>query len=53
MNRDMIDFYYHLRQMDNPEKLFEKEYHFDEGMGVSLADHMADLRKQYPGAQVL
>ena len=39
--------------MDNPEKLFEKEFHFDEGMGVSLADHMAELRKQYPGAQVL
>lgn len=42
-----------MRQMDNPESLFEKEYHFDEGLGMSLADHMEKLRKEYPGATVL
>lgn len=42
-----------IRQIDNPESLIEKEYHFDEGLGVSLADHMATLRKEYPGATVL
>lgn len=34
-----------LRQIENPEQLLEKEYHFDEDMGVSLADHMVTLRK--------
>lgn len=42
-----------IRQIDNPESLIEKEYHFDEGLGVSLADHMATLRKEYPGATVM
>jgi hypothetical protein len=33
--------------------LFEKEYHFDEGLGMSLSDHMESLRKEYPGATVM
>lgn len=39
--------------IDNPESLFEKEYHFDEGLGVSVSDHMEKLRKDYPGASVM
>ena len=39
--------------IDNPESLFEKEYHFDEGLGVSLSDHMEKLRKDYPGTSVM
>ena len=50
INRETVALYESLRSIDNPESLFEKEYHFDEGMGVSLNDHMANLRKQYPGA---
>ena len=51
--RDTAALYEAMRQMDNPESLFEKEYHFDEGLGMSLADHMDKLRKEYPGATVL
>jgi len=51
--RDTAALYEAMRQMDNPESLFEKEYHFDEGLGMSLADHMEKLRKEYPGATVL
>lgn len=53
IDRETIKLYESLRQLDNPESLFEKEFHFDENVGVSLADHMAKLRKQYPGATVL
>jgi len=30
--------------MDNPERLLEKEYHFDEGLGQSLNDHVSELK---------
>ena len=53
INRETMKMVELLGQIENPEQLLEKEYHFDEGMGVSLADHMATLRKQYPNAQVL
>jgi hypothetical protein len=45
INREFVEMYQQLRAMDHPERLFEKEYHFDEGMGVSLDKHMADLRQ--------
>lgn len=51
--RDASALYELMRQIDNPESLFEKEYHFDEGLGVSLADHMENLRKEYPAATVV
>mmetsp|Transcript_23760 Transcript_23760/g.31805 ORF Transcript_23760/g.31805 Transcript_23760/m.31805 type:complete len:156 (-) Transcript_23760:1227-1694(-) len=30
----------------------EKEYHFDEGVGVSLDQHISDLKEKYPDATV-
>ena len=30
----------------------EKEYHFDEQVGVSLADHINSLKAEYPAARV-
>lgn len=39
-------------QLDNPERLMEKEYHFDEGLGESLADHTSELKKNFPGMKV-
>ena len=30
----------------------EKEYHFDEGVGVSLKEHTEDLKRRYPLARV-
>jgi hypothetical protein len=45
INREYVILYEALRKLENPEQLFEKEYHFDEGLGVSLASHMETLRK--------
>ena len=30
----------------------EKEYHFDEGVGVSLTEHVEALKAQYPTARI-
>jgi len=30
----------------------EKEYHFDEGVGVSLTEHVKDLKARYPNGRV-
>jgi hypothetical protein len=35
-----------------PETLSEKEYHFDEGVGVSLDEHIKNLKATYPTAKV-
>lgn len=34
---EAVEFY---KAMDNPGRLYEKEYHFDETLGVSLQDHI-------------
>jgi len=38
--------------MDNPERLLEKEYYFDERLGLSLDEHVADLKQKFPGVKV-
>ncbi len=37
---------------DNPERLLEKEYYFDETLGQSLDAHAAELKAKYPGVTV-
>jgi hypothetical protein len=39
-------------EMDNPELLLEKEYHFDETCGVSLDDHVDSLKAQFPHGKI-
>lgn len=39
--------------MEAPEKLIEKEYHFDEGLGQSLDEHVEELKAKYPNVTVL
>lgn len=34
--------------MRNPEELHEREYYFDEGFGVSIDDHVRELKKNIP-----
>lgn len=41
-----------LKMLSNPERILEKEYHFDETLGESLDDHCETLKKQYPGVTV-
>lgn len=38
--------------MEHPEKLLEKEYYFDEGLGQSLKDHVEELQKNWPGLNI-
>lgn len=52
-NRDLKVALREFKETMSPENLLEKEYHFDEGVGVSLNDHVAELKKTYPTAKVL
>ena len=47
--KDKLDVY---RSTDTPERLLEKEYHFDEGLGESLQEHTTELKKFNPGMKV-
>jgi hypothetical protein len=37
---------------DNPERIFEKEYYFDETLGQSLNEHVHQVKEQNPGMTV-
>jgi hypothetical protein len=39
--------------VQNPQKLYEKEYYFDEGLGQSLKDHVDELKTTFADLQVL
>lgn len=41
-----------LAEARTPTTLFEREYYFDEGLGESLNDHIANLKKQSEGVTV-
>ena len=41
-----------LKNASSAETLMEKEYHFDEAVGVSLDAHTRDLQEKYPTAKV-
>ena len=43
--REFKEFY---DQLDNPSRLFEKEYIFDEGLGESLKEHVESLKSEFP-----
>lgn len=38
--------------IDYPDRIFEKEYYFDEGLGESLEEHAKKLQKIIPKIQV-
>lgn len=50
--RDLKAAIRNIKETLSPETLLEKEYHFDEGVGVSLNEHVAQLKKSYPTAKV-
>ena len=37
---------------DNPRRLLEKEYYFDEGLGESLQDHAKKIKQEHPDLEV-
>lgn len=41
-----------MKIMDSPERLLEKEYHFDEGLGQSLNEHVAEVKDKFPDMKV-
>ena len=50
--RDLEAMIKGMQLMDNPERLMEREYHFDENLGQSLDDHIAELKQKLPGATI-
>jgi len=42
--RDMEALFKGIQAMDNPERLLEREYHFDESLGKSLSEHIEELK---------
>ena len=43
--RNLLDL---MTRVQNPQKLFEKKYYFDEGLGQSLKDHVEELKATFP-----
>lgn len=41
-----------MRNTDAPERMQEKEYYFDDGLGQTLQEHTAHLRKSFPDMKV-
>jgi len=41
--RDVTSFIQEVRAIPNPEELIEQEYHFDEGLGQSLQEHVEEI----------
>ena len=41
-----------LKYNDSTDKMLEKEYHFDESVGVSLESHITQLKSDYPTARI-
>ena len=41
-----------LKYSESPHQMLEKEYHFDESVGVSLDSHIAQLKSDYPAARI-
>lgn len=39
--------------MRNSEQMMQREYYFDEGLGQSLNDHIAELKSKFEGVNVL
>lgn len=51
--KDIDNFIADFHLVDSPERTLTTEYHFDESLGESLADHCDQLKRRYPGIQVL
>lgn len=41
-----------MQSIQSPERLLEKEYYFDEGLGESVKEHVEHLKKEFPDLQV-
>ena len=42
-----------FQTIQTPERIFEKEYTFDEGLGESLTEHVDRLKTDFPGLEIL
>lgn len=53
--RASINFYKQqvaLAQIKNSKSMHEREYYFDEGLGISLEEHVDGLKKQFPDINI-
>jgi len=46
--RESLKAFDELKQLRNSSEVTEREYYFDEGLGQSLNDHIAELKQQFP-----
>ena len=46
---DMLDG---LKHIDYPQRLYEKEYYLDEGLGESLQAHVERIKRDFPDVEV-
>jgi hypothetical protein len=52
MLRDFYEAYDMINQLKHPEKLYEKEYYFDEGLGESVQEHVNSIKEKLPDLEV-
>ncbi len=50
--RDRRAAMHKLKSLDWDSSNQEKEYYFDEGVGVSLDEHIKKVKENYPGARI-
>jgi hypothetical protein len=50
--RKFMEMYNLVKNMQHPDKLYEKEYYFDEGLGMSLNEHIEKVKKDFPDLEV-
>lgn len=46
--RESLKAFDELKELRNSSQITEREYYFDEGLGQSLNDHIAELKQQFP-----
>ena len=41
-----------MKRLRNPDQFYEKEYYFDEGLGVSVMEHIEQIKANHPDVEV-
>ena len=41
-----------MKILRNPDQFYEKEYYFDEGLGVSVMEHIEQIKANHPDVEV-
>lgn len=52
IKREEEDFHELMKTLRHPDQMYEKEYYFDEGLGMSLQEHIDTIKKNHPDVEV-